>query len=322
MDTASEEDRKAVMRVIEIEGAAYLAKDYDTWAACWAHASYVKRWVSTTQRGVNTWEGWERQGRPMKLYMEENPRPSTAQYRREAISVRVANDMAWATFDQYASGGSGPEIDVPELNHELRILEKGADGWKIVCICSLQRSLDHVASAVVQVDAQGAVVSMNAAAESELRGSGRIAVRVGRLRAVDRTADQRLQAAFRWAGYRDDHMWPRHGTLPVLLGGGDGEPVEACWVAARSGRILVLLKNQEMLDERLQAAAAIYAITPAQLRLARCTIAGHDLRAAARLLDVSVATARTQMRRMFDRVGVHSQTALVRALMSVTAPLL
>lgn len=321
MDSAQEEARKAVLRVIETESAAYLAKDYDTWAACWAHSSYVKRWVSTTRRGVNTWEGWERQGRPMKLYMEEHPEPSTAQYRREAVEVRVANDMAWATFDQYASGGAGPEIDVPELNHELRILERDAEGWKIVCICSLQRSLDHIASAIVQVDAQGAVVSMNAAAETELRGSGGIEVRAGRLRATDRTADQRLQAAIRWAGYRDDHMWPRHGTLPVVIGGGYGDPVEVCWVAARGHRIFVLMNNQEMVDERLDAAAAIYGITPAQQRLARCTIAGHDLKSAARLLGVSVATTRTQMHRMFEKVGVGSQTALVRALLSVAAPL-
>jgi DNA-binding CsgD family transcriptional regulator len=319
MDAASEEDRKAVMRVIETESAAYLAKDYDTWASCWAHSSHVRRWVSTTRRGVNAWEGWERQGRPMKLFMEEHPNPSTAQYRREAINGRAAQDMAWATFDQYSSGGSGPGTDVPELNHELRILEKDVDDWKIVCICSFQRSLDHIGSPIVQVDSPGAVMSMNAAAQTELHGTGRIEVRAGRLRATDRTADQRLQAAIRWAGYRDDRMWPWHGTLPVLLGGGYGDPVEVCWVAARSNQIFVFVKNQELLDERLRAAAAIYGITPAQLR--RFTIAGHDLRMAARLLDVSRATTRTQMQRMFEKVGVRSQAALIRALLSVAAPL-
>jgi len=321
MDAASDEDRNAVTRVIETESAAYLAKDYDTWAACWAQVPYVRRWVSTTRRGVDTWDGWERQGRPMKLFMEQYPDPSTIQYRREAMNVRVANDMAWATFDQHASGGSGPETDSPELNNELRILEKDADGWKIVCICSFQRSLDHIASAVVQVDPQGAVISMNAAAKTDLHASGRMVVRAGRLHASNKAADQRLQAAIRWAGYRDDTMWPRHGTLPVLLGGGQGEPVEVCWVAARSHQIFIFLNNQEMLEERLQAAAVIYTITPAQLRLARLTIAGDDLKTAAKRLGVSVATTRTQMERMFEKLDVHNQTALVRALLSVAAPL-
>jgi len=253
--------------------------------------------------------------------MEQYPDPSPATYRREAMNIRVASDMAWATFDQHTSGGSGPETDSPELNNELRILEKHADGWKIVCICSFQRSLDHIASAVVQVDPQGAVISMNTAAKTGLHASGRMFVRAGRLRAADRAADHRLQAAIRWAGHRDDTMWPRHGTLPVLLGGGNGDPVDVCWVAARSHRIYVFVKNQEMLEERLQAAAAIYGITPAQLRLAQLTIAGHDLAIAAKRLGVSVATTRTHMQRMFEKVGVHSQTALVRALLSVAAPL-
>jgi DNA-binding CsgD family transcriptional regulator len=181
--------------------------------------------------------------------------------------------------------------------------------------------LDHIASAVVQVDPQGAVISMNAAAKIDLDASGRMFVRAGRLRATDRAADQRLQAAIRWAGHRDDTMWPRHGTLPVLLGGGYGDPVDVCWVAARSHQIYIFVKNQEMLEERLQAAAAIYGITPAQLRLAQLTIAGDDLRIAAKRLGVSVATTRTQMQRMFEKLGVHSQTALVRALLSVAAPL-
>lgn len=321
MGSESDEDRDAVLRVIEAESAAYLEKDYDAWAACWAHAPYVRRWVSTTRRGVDTWDGWERQGRPMKRFMAEHPDPSTARYRRESVNIRVANDMAWATFDQHSSGGSGPEADLPELNNELRILERHADGWKIVCICSLQRSLDHIASAVVQVDAQGAVISMNAAARTELHVSGRMVVRAGRLRAADRSADQRLQAAIRWAGHRDDGMWPRHGTLPVLLGGGDGEPIDLCWVAARHYQTYVFVRNDGMVEERLQAAATIYGITPAQLRVAQLTIAGHDLKVAAGLLGVSVATTRTQMERMFEKVGVHSQAALVRALLSVAAPL-
>jgi DNA-binding CsgD family transcriptional regulator len=162
---------------------------------------------------------------------------------------------------------------------------------------------------------------MNAAAKTELQVSGGMFVRAGRLRATDKAADQRLQAAIRWAGHRDDTMWPRHGTLPVLLGGGQGEPVEVCWVAARGQQTFVFVKNREMLEERLQAAAAIYGITPGQLRLARLTIAGLDLKIAAKRLGVSVATTRKQMERMFEKLGVHSQAALVRALLSVAAPL-
>jgi DNA-binding CsgD family transcriptional regulator len=316
-----EAEREAILRVIEAESAAYLAKDYEAWAKCWVQTAYVHRWVSTTRRGVNVWDGWERQGRPMRLFMEEYPIPSTARYRREGMSIHVGADMAWATFDQFTSGGSGPEVDVPELNHELRILEKHPDGWKIACVCSLQKSLDHISTPTVQVDPQGALLWMNKEAESELGSAGRLAVRAGRLRATDRSADQRLQAAIRWAGYRDDTMWPRHGSLPVILGGGHGEPVDVCWVIARSQAVFVAIRNREMTEERLEAAAAVYGITPAQVRVARLIIEGHDLVTAAARLGVGVATTRTHLQRMFEKVGVHSQPALVRALLSVAAPL-
>ena len=73
---------------------------------------------------------------------------------------------------------------------------------------------------------------------------------------------------------------PRHGALPIILDGGRGEPANVCWVIAHSGQIFVALNSQQMTDERLAAAAAIYGITPAQVRLAGLIIAGHDLVAA------------------------------------------
>jgi DNA-binding CsgD family transcriptional regulator len=316
------DERAAVMRIVEAESDAYLAKDYEAWAACWVKAPYVKRWVSTSRRGVNVWEGWDQQGPPMRRYMAEHPVPSTARYRREAVSVRVGTDMAWVTFDQYASNAHGPEVDVPELNHEMRILERGADGWKIACICSFQRSLDHVSSALVRVDKEGTVIWMNLSAQKELRDLRAVVVRAGRLRAVDRNADQRLQAAIRWAGYReDDGMWPRHGTLAVVLDSGRGVPASVCWVTARSGEVYVAINDPQMIEERLDAAIAVYGITPAQVRLARLIIAGHDLVDAAERLGVRVTTARTHLQRMFEKTGVRSQPALVRALLSAASPL-
>ena len=164
---------------------------------------------------------------------------------------------------------------------------------------------------------------MNPAAEKELRTLESIVVRAGRLRAVDRAVDQRLQAAIRWAGSFDDShfSWPRHGALAVVLDGGRGEPGNVCWVIAQGGQILVAINDQRMTDERLAAAAPVYGITPAQLRLAKLIVAGHDLVDAAGRLGVSVNTARTHLQRMFDKTGVRTQPALVRALLSVASPL-
>ena len=164
---------------------------------------------------------------------------------------------------------------------------------------------------------------MNSAAEHELRNSDSIAIRAGRLRAANRVADQRLQAAIRWAGPIDETHYdlPRQGNLPIVLDGGGGEPANVCWVIAHNNQILVAINDRHMTEERLAAAAAVYNITPAQARLAGLIVAGHDLVDAAGRLGVSVNTTRTHLQRMFDKTGVRSQPALVRALLSVAAPL-
>jgi hypothetical protein len=48
-------------------------------------------------------------------------------------------------------------------------MERGVEGWKVVCLCVNVRSLEHIASALIRVDRGAAVGWMNAAAEEELR---------------------------------------------------------------------------------------------------------------------------------------------------------
>ena len=93
-----------------------------------------------------------------------------------------------------------------------------------------------------------------------------------------------------------------------------------CWVARVSGEVLVLLNDSAANEKRLAAAALVYGLTPGQLRVATRITAGDDIVAAARRLGISVNTARTHLRRIYDRTGVRSQTALMRALLSAAQP--
>jgi DNA-binding CsgD family transcriptional regulator len=323
MRVTAGEDRGAIIRVIEDETAAFWNKDYDAWARCWVHAPYVRRWGWWAARGgVTVRDGWEQQADRMRQLMAANPlpNPSATAVRREDLNLRVGRDMAWVTFDQYAPA-TGDAMDVPGLSQEVRILEKHDGEWKIVCLYFLQRSLDHLGSAMVRVDGRSVVAWMNPAAEQELLENQSIAVRVGRLRAVDRGADQRLQAAIRWAAHLDEGLYPGRGALPIVLDGGDGQPANVCWVIAESSMVLVAINDRQRIEDRLAAAALVYGITPAQLRLAGLIVAGHDLVSAAGRLGVSVNTTRTHLQRMFEKTGVRSQPALVRALLSVASPL-
>ena len=328
MKCAPDEDRQAILRVVDEETAAYFDKDYERWARCWVQAPYGRRWMWLERGGITVREGWDDHGPRMKRGMERYPAPnaSTREIRRVNINLRAARDMAWVTFDQHSSRTGDVVFDVSGLQKEMRILEKHNSEWKIACICVMQRSLDHATSPLMRVDENAVVSWANAAADERFRQRDVLMIRAGKLRAASREADQRLQAAIRWAASRDDdpagHVIAVHeGSLPVLLTSRPGEPATMCWVIARNGMILVELNDQQLTESQLAPAAAILGLSPAQLRLAALIVSGSDLVEAARHLGISVNTVRTQLQRMFEKSGVRSQPALVRVLLSYASRL-
>ena len=62
-------------------------------------------------------------------------------------------------------------------------------------------------------------------------------------------------------------------------------------------------------------ARVIYGLSPAQSRLAQEIADGHDLAEAS--ANMGINTARTHLRRMFDKTGTHSQTGLLRMILSL-----
>ena len=318
MPDTADDDRQAIMQLIEDESATYWNRDHDAWAKCWVRAPYIRKSGWWTQGGITYREGWEQiSGRMRGLIGQPAPgRP--AGIRRENVNLRIGPDMAWLTYDEY-----WPQTgtDLPGLSRETRVLEKHAGQWKIAFSCYLYRSLEHVVSALVRVNGRSAVEWMNPAAERAIADGCGLAVWSGHLRATSRAADQRLQAAIRWAKQLDDGIEARRGTIPIVLEGGSGEPANVSWIIADSGQIHVSINDARLAEERLETAAVVYGLSPAQIRLAEQIVAGHNLRDAAARLGVSLATTRTQLERIFDKTGVRSQPALVRALLSVAAPL-
>jgi DNA-binding CsgD family transcriptional regulator len=318
MQDATEDDRQAIMQLIEDESAAYWNRNYDAWAECWVQAPYIRKAGWWTQGGITYREGW----RQIAERMQETrglPAPGRpAGIRRENINLRVRQDMAWMTYDEYWPNAG---TDLPGLSRETRVLEKHGGRWRIAYSCYLYRSLEHVVSALVRVDGHSAVQWLNPAAEKAIADGCGLAVWAGRLRATNRVADQRLRAGIRWAQNLDEGLEARRGTIPIVLEGGDGEPANVSWIIADSGLIHISINDARLAEERLESAAVVYGLSPAQVRLAEHIVAGNSLRDASEKLSVSLATTRTQLERIFDKTGVRSQPALVRALLSVAAPL-
>jgi DNA-binding CsgD family transcriptional regulator len=315
-------DREAILRRIDAETVAFWSKDWEAFRDCWLEEPCVRRAGWWSLGGITWVEGWDELGARVRQRFRDNPEPnrSAAEVRRENVNLHIGADMAWVTFDQHAPDTGEPEMDMPGLSRETRILEKRDGEWKLAYMGYLHRSVAQVAAPLLQLDATGAVTWLNAAATRELaRGCG-LQVRARRLRATRRADDARLQRALRWAATLTEDMDARRAAVPVTLETEDETVANVCWVMVDSGVISVAINDRTLAGLRLEAAALVFGLSPAQVRLAGRIVAGDELPAAAVALGVSVTTLRTQLQRIFDKIGVRSQPSLVRVLLSIAAP--
>jgi DNA-binding CsgD family transcriptional regulator len=106
----------------------------------------------------------------------------------------------------------------------------------------------------------------------------------------------------------------------IFLGEDDAGFPGYAWVVIEDGNKLVSCEDDERLARRIALAAGLYGLSAAQTALARLRVDDHVLAAAADAQNVSVNALRTQLRRIFDRTGAPSQSALVHVLLSAEAP--
>ena len=128
-----EAEKKAIMEVIQAESAAFWEKDFDAYASHWVHEDYIRTMGWWEAGGVTVVEGWEERGKRTKQHMEQSPEEneSATEVRRENINLRIYEDIAWMTFDQYGVDTGDTLMDMPGLSRETRIFEKHDGKWKI-----------------------------------------------------------------------------------------------------------------------------------------------------------------------------------------------
>lgn len=131
-----QKEREAILALIAQESAAFWNKDFEGWADFWVHAPYVRFMGWYPLGGVSCLEGWEVLSARTREHMAEDPvpNPNAAQVRRENINLRIYDDSAWVTFDQFGVKSGQPTFDMPGRSRETRILEKHAGKWKFVFV--------------------------------------------------------------------------------------------------------------------------------------------------------------------------------------------
>lgn len=131
-----EMEEAAIMKVITAESAAFWNKDFEKFAACWVHGPHIRTMGWWEAGGVTVVEGWEERAKRTKRHMEASPEPNPTATNviRKNMNIRIFKDVAWLTFDQYGEDTGDPNMDMPGLSRETRILEKQNGEWKIAYV--------------------------------------------------------------------------------------------------------------------------------------------------------------------------------------------
>jgi DNA-binding CsgD family transcriptional regulator len=313
-------DKEAVLAVIRAETEAWLQRDFEAWASHWVQSPQTRRLESWVSLGVRADEGWEAIASRIRAVMARFPQKLdfSGRVRWEHVNVVIDGNAAWVTFDQIGSDTG------EDRKRQLRILHRIDGAWKIACVVVMECNVEEARCPLIEVDAGARILWTNRLARERLNGHPGLVAAGGRLRARQRQRDAALREAIGLAlhelqSQRPLNVVPKQAWA-VSLGADDAAVPLYCWVLLEDGRALVSFDDAATLARRMAGAQEIYGHSRAQVRLARAIVEGHDLAAAAGLLGVSVNTVRTQLQRIFDKTGVRSQTALIRALLSAEPP--
>lgn len=175
----------------------------------------------------------------------------------------------------------------------------------------LEAALDQLPLGIAVTEASGAIVSINSTLLVMLREHGCPAMSAGRLvtRPQKALADALRQVASEPGAEVPLRLDDSNGGLCIWVTRltGEGHAAEearlAVWVASANTRSLA--------ESGLRK---LFGTTPAETRLIQQLITGRALDEAAQNLNISVNTAKTQLKSVFEKVGVKRQSELVHAI--------
>lgn len=318
-------EEEEILAFLHSEQECFYRGDFDAFLDHWHHGPEVRRIISGPEVGTRIHSGWEDLLPKFVEGFRQFPQNFDARklLRWDNVQVQVSGDMAWISYDLVILRKT-PGMQVPRFAHEIKIVQRFGGAWKLVCLMNVAPKIGRQDIPRIELSADGRLVGINDLAQKRLGAHTGLIVSAERVRAHNRSFDAGLQTAIKDRKKRLATNLPRGflGELAsvVLLGEDDEGHPKFCWVDAEQERVLITFDDEFLLRGRLEDAAKIFGLSPAQLNLSVLLCSGRDLAHAAKELGVSVNTVRTQARRMFEKTGTHNQAALVSLLLNAQGP--
>lgn len=317
-------DEEEIRALIEANRISLWTQDFDAYEKCFVHADYTTRWNASRAYGIAARQGWDQIVVRVRRFMADPAnanRTNAYDTKVDNLCLRIQGDMAWATFDQhYPSLGPGLIPIMAGISREVRFFERHDGKWLIAFWGVMDSTEGGRDTAAIYLKPDGTVIWASPVALTLLETDDDVVIRNGHLRIRDNRTNAALQAAIKWAAERDAGLLSERGALPIVHEAGEGLPTRVWWVIAGDGSIMFSMAGPDFNVKRLDAAAVVFGLSPAQKQLAAHIAEGKNLPEIAELLGITANTARTHLDRIYEKVGVRTQPALVRVLLSTASP--
>lgn len=180
--------------------------------------------------------------------------------------------------------------------------------------------LDRLANAVVIVDADARILDANALARRMLEAQRPIKAEGGRISAQGSEAGRLLAKAICAAGRNAAGRQTTDVAAVSVVAGGDVQLIHVLALGSEGAEpsslrneaaAIVITSSARQATPDIGPLASALGLTPAQSNVLAVVAEGHGAAVAADRLGISVATARTHMKRIFAKLGVKSHAELV-----------
>jgi DNA-binding CsgD family transcriptional regulator len=253
-----------------------------------------------------------------------------------ASAVIDKSATSFAFFSVYRNEASGLVDDEMRRRMEL-IVPHIRRAVLIGNVIDLQRTeaaalvdtLDGLAAGIFLVDGQGRLVQANASGRGMLNQASVLHATGGRLVANDPKADEALRDAFAAAQDGDAALGARAIAVPLVASTGQRYVAHVLPLtsgmrrqAGTSAAAAAIFVRSAQLDTPAapEVIAKLYGLTPSELRMLLAVFDLSRTQDIADALGISNATAKTHLRRLFEKTGTNRQADLVKLVAGFASP--